>query len=109
LPGLDLELFDHFSGVVGRAAIRNKDYAPSVLEMFGQAMSDHLDHMLDSFLSIVARDTHEDIRCFDLLESLRRIGPKGGVENHHYPSFVQLHPRIPGCEKATETLGHNFP
>ncbi len=55
--------------------------------MLGETMGNHLDHMSNRFVIIVAWDAYKDIRCFDLLYALRGVRPKRRIISHYYLSF----------------------
>ncbi len=91
LPGLDLEFFCHLSSVVRRSPIRNEDHTSPILVMHGQAVSDHLDHMGNRLLVVVAGNSDEDVGRFNLLDPLACITSDSRIVMHRFtPSGVFL-------------------
>ncbi len=101
LPRFNLELLRHLPGVVGGSSIGNENSGFSVMIVFCQAVGDHLDHMGDGPLVVVAGDSNQDFRRFYLLNSLGSIWPQGSVIVHKlssicsfafYPVISRLYP-----------------
>jgi hypothetical protein len=101
LPGLDLEFLGRLPGVVGGTAVGDEDDAALFPVMLGQAVGDHLDHVRDGALVVVAGHPDQNVGGVDLLDAFGRVPSQRGVIIHERYLFF-------GCFIADVAQGSLF-